>query len=209
MLIGRILLKVRYECSKIIEPFRIVYNWYIPNLIPLLAEQVLLEKGTPECIQKTKITGSGKVKIGSGCKFGYKMGGGYFNGTIEIQPRYKNSCIKLGNNIATNNNLFICAANYIEIGDNTLIGQNVTIMDHEAHGMHPKDRRRVGQIGKVIIGSNVWLGNNVIVLKESIIGDNTIVAAGAVVKGVFPANVIIGGVPAKVLREKKEWEIDV
>ena len=94
----------------------------------------------------------------------------------------------------------LCSANYIIIGDNTLIGQSVTILDHEAHGVAPDKRRQLGEIGKVIIGKNVWLGNNVIILKNSEIGDNTIVAAGAVVLGKFPANVIIGGVPAKIIK---------
>jgi acetyltransferase-like isoleucine patch superfamily enzyme len=117
-----------------------------------------------------------------------------------LQARYENSKIKIGNNIATNNNIMLCAANYIEIGDNTLIGQYVTIIDHEAHGIDPDKRRQLGDVGRVIIGKNVWLGNNVTILKNSDIGDNTIVATGAVVSGKFPANVIIGGVPAKIIK---------
>ena len=54
---------------------------------------------------------------------------------------------------------------------------------------------------KVVIDENVWIGNNVMILKNSEIGKNSIVAAGAVVSGVFPPNVIIGGVPAKVIKE--------
>lgn len=73
-------------------------------------------------------------------------------------------------------------------------------MDHEAHGVHPTERRKLGEIGKVIIGKNCWLGNNVTILKNSEIGENTIVATGAVVAGKFPANVIIGGVPAKIIK---------
>lgn len=73
-------------------------------------------------------------------------------------------------------------------------------MDHEAHGVAPDKRRELGVIGEVVIGKNVWIGNNVIILKESQVGDNSIVAAGAVVSGRFPENVIIGGVPAKILR---------
>ena len=82
-----------------------------------------------------------------------------------------------------------------------MIGQNVTIMDFEAHGIEASKRREVGEIGKVRIGKNVWIGNNVTILKNSSIGENTIIAAGAVVSGYFPENVIIGGVPAKIIRE--------
>ena len=51
--------------------------------------------------------------------------------------------------------------------DHTRIGQNVTIMDFEAHGIDPSKRNKVGEIGEVIIEENVWIGNNVIILKNS------------------------------------------
>jgi acetyltransferase-like isoleucine patch superfamily enzyme len=159
-----------------------------------------LSSEKPVCLQKTYITGLGIVEIGDNCFFGCKLGGFHRGGSIELQARYKNSKIKVGNNIATNNNIMLCAANYIEVGDDTLIGQYVTIMDHEAHGMQPDDRRKIGEIGQVIIGKNCWIGNNVMILKNSMIGDNTIVAAGSVVSGKFPSNVIIGGVPAKIIK---------
>jgi acetyltransferase-like isoleucine patch superfamily enzyme len=140
------------------------------------------------------------VEIGKACMLGFKLGGFNKGGSIELQARTKESKIIIGNNVLTNNNIFLCAANYIEIGDETLIGQNVTIMDFEAHGLQPDERRNLGEIGKVIIGKNCWLGNNVTVLKNSIIGDNTVIATGAVVTGIFPSNVIIGGVPAKIIK---------
>lgn len=176
------------------------FYFVIPNLKPLLLRKIRLYGKLPGCQQKTLITGLGFVEIGSKVNLGFRLGGFHRGGSIEIQPRYKGSKIKIGNNVATNNNLFFCAANYIEIGDDTLIGQNVTIMDHEAHGIDPEKRRQLGEIGEVIIGKNVWLGNNVSILKNSEIGDNTIVAIGAVVSGKFPPNVIIGGVPAKIIK---------
>ena len=67
--------------------------------------------------------------------------------------------------------------------------------------MEPRRKEKAnGEIGKVIIGRNVWIGNNVVILKNTGIGDNTIIAAGAVVSGEFPANVIVGGVPAKIIK---------
>lgn len=174
-------------------------NFILPNLVFLFSKRILYHK-LPVCNQKMFITGKGVVEIGKGCVFGYKYGGFHRGGAIEIQPRYKKAKIKIGNNLWTNNNIFICAANYIEIGDNSLIGQYVTIMDHEAHGIDPLRRRELGKIGIVIIGKNVWIGNNVTILKNSEIGDNTIVATGAVVSGKFPKNSIIGGVPAKLIK---------
>jgi acetyltransferase-like isoleucine patch superfamily enzyme len=179
--------------------FRLV-NFYLPNFKKINSNHVLY-KNVPSCQQYTKITGLGKVEIGKNCSFGYKLGGFNKGGHIEIQPRLPSAKIKIGDNVATNNNIFICAANNIEIGKNTLIGQNVTIMDFEAHGIAPDQRRKMGKIGQVILGENIWIGNNVTILKNSSIGDNSIVAAGAVVTGHFPANVIIGGVPARTIKQ--------
>lgn len=52
----------------------------------------------------------------------------------------------------------------------------------------------------ITIGNNVWVGAKVTFLDGAFLGNNCVVAAGAVVKGVFPDNVIIGGVPAKILK---------
>lgn len=175
-------------------------NYVLPNLKPILLQKIKLIRNQPVCSQKTLFTGAGLVEIGINCSFGYKLGGFHRGGSIEIQPRYKDSIIKIGNNVATNNNLFFCVANYLEIGDDSLIGQNVCIMDHEAHGVDPLKRSQIGEIGQVIVGKNVWIGNNVTILKNSEIGDNSIVATGAVVCGKFPSNVIIGGVPAKIIK---------
>lgn len=179
--------------------YRYLFYLIFPNLKSILSKRLVYQKITS--VQQIIICeGAGVISIGKNCSFGYKMGGFNRGGSIELQARYQNAKINIGNNVATNNNIMLCAANYIEIGDNTLIGQYVTIMDHEAHGFEPNKRRELGEIGTVIIGKNVWLGNNVVILKNSEIGENTIVATGAVVSGKFPANVIIGGVPAKIIK---------
>jgi len=172
----------------------------IPNLAPIINRKIEFEGNYPKCDQLVRISGTGIVKIGNNCSLGYKPGGFHRGGLIEFQARYEDARIVIGNKVATNNNVFMCAANHIEIGDETLIGQYVTIMDFEAHGVDPMKRGQLGEIGKVIIGKNVWIGNNVTILKNVEIGNNSIIAAGAVVTGKFPSNVIIGGVPAKIIR---------
>ena len=192
---------IRFVLNRIKRFFNQIFLFYIPNNLKFRITKIQFLGELPIVNQKTFITGKGKVIIGDKCNFGYKPGGFHYCGAIEFQARQVNSTIKIGNNIATNNNIFICAANSISIGDNCLIGQNITIMDFEAHGLHPKQRRTIGSIGKVVIKENVWIGNNVIILKNSVIGVNCIIAAGAVVSGKFPDNVIIGGVPAKIIKK--------
>jgi acetyltransferase-like isoleucine patch superfamily enzyme len=185
--------------NRLLFYYRHFLHLIFPNFKSILRNRLIYQKMTT--VQQIIICeGAGVVSIGRNCTFGNTMGGYNRGGSIELQARYKNARINIGNNVATNNNIMLCAANYIEIGDDTLIGQYVTIMDHEAHGVEPNKRRELGEIGTVIIGKNVWLGNNVVILKNSEIGENTIVATGAVVSGKFPANVIVGGVPAKIIK---------
>ena len=179
------------------------FNFYIPNLSSIFSNRIIYSK-VPDCQQKVYMVGKGNVTIGNGCAFGFKLGGFNRNGCVELQARYKSAVILIKDNVHTNNNVFLCAANHIEIGKGTLIGQHVTTMDFEAHGTEPAQRNQVGEIGKRVIGENVWIGNNVTILKNTEIGNNTIVAAGAVVSGRFPENMIIGGVPAKVIKRINE-----
>lgn len=184
---------------KLMHFSRTVFLFILPNLNAIACKRLIFTR-IPSVQQLVKYSGKGKVFIGKNCSFGYKLGGFHKYGYIELQPRFKESEIYISDNVTSNNNIFICAANKITIKDNTLIGQYVTIFDFEAHGIDPLKRRNVGIIGTTIIGNNVWIGNNVTILKNSKIGDNSIIAAGAVVAGTFPENVIMGGVPAKVIK---------
>ena len=188
--------KVLFYISKVKKT---LFNYIFPNIFVIREKRVQMAQ-LANFNQKTLITGCGRVEIGIGCMLGFKLGGYFYKGVIELQPRYKDSVIKIGNHVSSNNNLFICSANYIEIDDNTFIGQGVCIMDHEAHGVAIDKRREVGEIGTVKIGKNVWISNNVLILKNSEIGNDSIIAAGAVVCGKFPSGVIIGGVPAKIIK---------
>jgi len=183
--------------SLINRNYRRVAYFFLPNIFTKARYSYL---SVPNFQQKTIISGYGTVMIGEKCGFGYKLGGFWRNGSIELQARHKEARISIGKSVHTNNNVFICAMCYISVGDYTRIGQNVCIMDFEAHSTNPLERSRVGEIGTIEIAENVWIGNNVTILKNSKIGRNTIVATGAVVSGSFPKNVIIGGVPAKIIK---------
>lgn len=151
--------------------------------------------------QETIFYGRGKIQISKGTTLGFKYGGGYKGRLIELQPRSENAKIVIGENVATNNGLFVSCLSKVEIGNETLIGSNVTIMDHNAHGVHPEKRRSYpGTPRDIYIGKNVWIGNNVTILPGSIIGDNSIIGVGSIIKGIFPKNVIIQGNPAKIIK---------
>ena len=90
----------------------------------------------------------------------------------------------------------------IELGDEIQTGPYVYITDQNHTYLDPD--QPVGwqtpTEAAVKIGSGSWLGANVVILPGTVLGRNTVVAAGAVVRGTFPDHVVLGGVPAKVLR---------
>lgn len=90
----------------------------------------------------------------------------------------------------------------IYIGDNVLIGPNATITSVNHH--QEPSRRRNLKFDSVYIHDNAWLGANVTVTPGTVIGENAIVAAGAVVTKDVPANTIVGGVPARVIKTIRE-----
>jgi acetyltransferase-like isoleucine patch superfamily enzyme len=92
----------------------------------------------------------------------------------------------------------------IEIGDNTMIASGCKFIDHN-HGIAKGEVmwKQPAERGKIKIGSDVWLGCNVVVLKGVEIGDGVVVAAGAVVTKSIPPYEIWGGVPAKKIGERK------
>jgi len=90
----------------------------------------------------------------------------------------------------------------IELGDRIQTGPYVYITDQN-HGYEDPDQPIGWQnpsVDPVHIGSGSWLGANAVVLPGTWLGENTVVAAGAVVRGRFDNHVVLGGVPAKVLR---------
>ena len=110
-----------------------------------------------------------------------------------------------GKNITVGNNVFINAGckfqdqGGIVIGDGTFIGHN-TVLATLDHDIDP-DKRHLLHPAPIHIGNKVWIGAGVVITKGVTIGDNSIIAAGAVVNHNIPANVIAAGVPAKVIKE--------
>lgn len=109
-----------------------------------------------------------------------------------------------GRNITVGENVFIntgCSfqdRGGITIGDGAQIGMNVTIATLN-HGFDLKTRNTTFA-GPVVIGKNVWIGSSVTIVPGVTIGDNSVIAAGAVVVKDIPCNVVAGGCPAKVIR---------
>ena len=87
----------------------------------------------------------------------------------------------------------------ITIGDDVLIGPKVNILSEE-HPVNPADRKAL-MVRPVVIKNGAWIGAGATILPGVTVGENSIVAAGAVVNKDVPDNTIVGGIPAKVIKD--------
>jgi acetyltransferase-like isoleucine patch superfamily enzyme len=130
-----------------------------------------------------------------------KLTGRPIDDSVVVFPPFYS---EFGKNLTLGNNVFInigCRfqdTGGITIGDGTLIGHGSTLTTLN-HGVDP-DRRADMVPAPIVIGRKVWLGAAVSVVPGVTIGDGAIVGAGAVVTTDVPANAIVAGVPAKLIR---------
>ena len=110
------------------------------------------------------------------------------------------SNIEVGNNFYANFACTFLDVARIKFGDNVKLGPGVHIYT-ATHPLDPELRQSGVEYGKPItIGNNVWIGGNAVLCPGISIGDNSVIAAGGVVAKDVPANVVVGGNPAKVIK---------
>lgn len=112
--------------------------------------------------------------------------------------------IHAGKNLIINYNVTILDVDEVHLGDYCMIGPGVLIATVN-HPMTPSGRRKhLSLIRPVWIGDDVWIGGNAVILPGVHIGNNCVIAAGAVVTHDVPDNSLVGGVPAKVIRSLED-----
>lgn len=108
--------------------------------------------------------------------------------------------IHMGENVYCNMGCTFLDVNSITIGNNVMLGPNVSLYT-AGHQIDPEVRITTIEFGyPIVIEDNVWIGGNATVVPGVTIGKNSVVAAGSVVTKDVPANVVVGGNPAKVIR---------
>lgn len=121
--------------------------------------------------------------------------------TLRVFPPFYSD---FGKNIHVGENVFINACCHFQdhggvtLGNGCQIGHNVVFATLN-HGLEPADRGTTYP-APIVLGRNVWVGSNATILQGVTIGDNAVVAAGAVVSRDVPANTIVGGVPARIIK---------
>jgi acetyltransferase-like isoleucine patch superfamily enzyme len=149
----------------------------------------------------------------------------FFGRRLELQVR-RGGTIRFGRFVWIGDGTKIrCHEGIVEIGDKTVFGQECTISAYKRvrigeqcviadramfidfdHGMTEVERPiRVQGIYKrdTVVGSNVWIGYGACVLRGVRVGDNSVIGTNAVVTKDVPANAVVGGVPAKVIRMRE------
>ncbi|KXI30865.1 sugar O-acetyltransferase [Paraglaciecola hydrolytica] len=128
--------------------------------------------------------------------FGYKV-------SAWIEPSFYCDYgynIKLGRNFYANHGLVILDAAPVTFGDNVMCAPGVLIST-ATHPLDPVERQKGLETARPItIGNNVWIGMGANILDGVTIGDNAVIAAGAVVTKDVAAHTLVGGVPAKLIR---------
>lgn len=107
------------------------------------------------------------------------------NTTIRIDDE---STLDIADHVFINDNCNINCANKITIGSYTKIAPNVCINDHDHNYKGIGDSNLIK--GEVIIGKNVWIGSNTVILRGTVIEDNAVIAAGSILKGYVPKNTV-------------------
>lgn len=105
---------------------------------------------------------------------------------------------RIGKNVFINHNCTFLDIGGITIEDDVLIGPKVSLIT-EGHPLNPAERKTL-LVKPVVIKRNAWIGAGATILPGVTVGENSVVAAGAVVSKDVPANTVVAGVPARIIK---------
>ena len=136
---------------------------------------------------------TGAVKMGA---LKLLHGGGFSGPALcQVSPRVRvrrGAVCRIGKNVSFNLNNMLACQEAVTLGDDVILSPNVQIYDHD------HDYRAEGGVAAmkyktspVVIGSNVWIGANCVILRGTHIGDNCVIGAGCVLRGDIPANSVV------------------
>jgi acetyltransferase-like isoleucine patch superfamily enzyme len=175
--------------------------------------------------QNVKVNGvknidvKGNLKVGVDCVgFIHKTDKSYLNinGHLNIEGDYsigrgcrfdigENAVVSIGKGGYTNCNTNFIIMHNLTIGDYCVISWDCQFLDEDFHEINYAGKREVAS--SITIGDNVWVGCGVKIYKGTVIPNNCVIASNSIVKGIFDTeNSLIGGYPAKIIKENVDWK---
>jgi len=118
-------------------------------------------------------------------------------------PPFTTDCglnIHVGDDVFINQHCHFMDMGGISIGNEVMIGPKVNLISG-GHPLSVTERRRAVTVSPIAIGNNVWIGAAATVLQGVTVGDDAVIAAGAVVSRDVPARTMVAGVPARVVKQ--------
>lgn len=197
-------------CSTIGSAYTVVFEGY--NNIVEIGSDSEFEDTRLMCFYGSKIIINDKCRFTSSlvkCSSGalISIGSDCIFGECEF---YSYSILRIGNECTFKRSTLI-KADYdspVTIGNDCMFSWLIYIRSNNAHALMDLDNRENTSVSKehfIKIGNHVWLGQNVTVLYNADIGDNSVVGAGSVVNKAFTNNCVLAGNPAKIIKENYSW----
>ena len=197
-----ILLKIKVYGNNKLYIYKDVILW--KSNIKVKGKKNSIDLRKSATLKRTKITIHGNnnlVIIGENVKV-------YENCEFLIEG--DNCVINIGNKTTIGSaNIFCGEGNSsISIDEDCILSRDVSINTSDFHSIIDiKLNKRINRPKNILIGNHVWIGFNTTITKGTILNKNSIVASRAVVGGKkFPSNVILGGIPSKVIKENITWD---
>ena len=155
---------------------------------------------------RSEITIGNEVSLVS-CCFATALG---VNHPVVLRTLAPAATIRIGDRVGISGGS-ICAARFVDIGEDTMLGANVTIADTDFHSLDPAFRKSdchpTIATAPVHSGQRVFIGTNSVVLKGVSIGNNSVIGAGSVVTRDIPSDCIAAGNPCRVIRQLRPSEL--
>ena len=188
---------------KLVVRFRKAKLWFFDSNVKIFNIKNLVAGKNFKVGEGTRFNCSGElgIIIGDNCSIG-----AYSRLIVSSGLGELGKCIRIGNNVGVGSFSNIGGTGGVDIGDDTIIGPYLSIHteNHIFNDLDMLIREQGVERKPVKIGRNCWLGGKVTILAGVNIGEGSIIASGAVVtKNVEPYS-IVGGVPAKLIKNYKE-----
>ena len=162
--------------------------------------QVIVEKSAVLRNSLVKISGNNNiVRIGSKS---------YVSGA-ELWVEDNECRLEIGNNSFVGHHSHLACTedgSQLIIGDDGLISSYVQIRTGDSHSILDMEGNRINKAQSVIVGNHVWIGEGAKILKGVILEGDDIISTGAILTKSFGKNLLIGGTPAKIIKENVKWD---